>query len=79
MHDYMELEWLLKDRCQVENTDAGLKNTAITIELPDIQRYKWESLCHPQPQIPGSTRGVKTVVVFTRSSSMIEFILCIRM
>ena len=32
-------------------------------ELPNVQGYRWESICSYQPRTPGSTRGSGGVAV----------------
>ena len=68
------------------STNAGyfedtFKNTNIAMytethqcmasKLPGVQGYRWESVCHLQPQMPRITRGSRGVVVLYKRSSMI--------
>ena len=76
-------------------TDVGyfedtLKNTDIAIytethqcmasKLPEVQGYRWESICRPQPRTPGSTRVEvrEEWLCYTKRSFMIECMLSIR-
>ena len=57
MHDYRIV--MYKDRCSVFKT-----HQRIASRLPNAQGYRLEWACHPQPQIPRSTRGLGGVTMF---------------
>ena len=55
-----------------KNTDIAMyieTHQGMASKLPNVQGYIRESICRPQTQTPGSTRGL---------GSMIECMLCIR-
>ena len=49
-----------------KNTDIAMyaeTHQCMASKLPEVQGCRWESICHPQPRTPRSTRGSGGVAV----------------